>query len=264
MVVVCGSPDLVTARERNGETRAPGLDGTATVRNLYRALELPVRVAYLPYIDAVLAQFPKQPDRPIRPGHHLPHRGKVLRHPERTANGPAPPFTRRFTEHKPPRSCRVVVPGYPSGHFVRKAAFHRGRDFTRFVLDRSMQNRVSVDRDDENVEGRRSTVFSDVVDPYDCRAVGAQRREVFAESERGKVLEGVYGEYGPSTVILVFQGVVRPMDDGDRVEDLSGSRQTTEGETGVGTPGQPGPPTGRPDTTAEERTVRKHPRARSG
>jgi len=212
--------------EGNGEAWAPGLVGTATLPDLDRAFERSFRVAYLPYIDAVLTQLPKQPDRPIRPGHHLPDRGKVLRSPKRTANGAAPPLKRRFTEHRPRGRSGPVVPGQPSGHFVRKAAFNRGGDFTRFVLDRSMQKRVSVDRNGEDVESRRSSVFVYASDPYYCGGVGLERRQVFAESERGPVPKGVFDIHPPAPVVLVFQGVVRPMDGGDRVEDLSESRET--------------------------------------
>ena len=181
----------------------------------------------------------------------------MLRDPKRAAHGTAPPFKRRFTEHKPPGPGRVVVPGFPSGQFVREAAFHRRSDFTWFVLDRSMQNRVSVDRDDENVEGRRSSVFSNVADLYDCRAVGLERREVLAESGRRQVPERVNLKPPPATAILELDCVVGPVDGGDRVEDLSGSRQPAEREPGVGSPGQPGPPAGCPDAATDESTVRK-------
>ena len=92
-----GSPDLVTAREGNSQTRTPGVEGTATVPNLYRALERSIRIVYLPHIDAVLTQFSKQPERPVRSSHHLPDRGVVFRNPERPANRTAPTLKRRFT-----------------------------------------------------------------------------------------------------------------------------------------------------------------------
>ncbi|MYH49367.1 MAG: hypothetical protein F4151_07505 [Gammaproteobacteria bacterium] len=62
----------------------------------------------------------------------------------------------------------------------------------------------------------------------------------------------------PATVILVFNGVVRPMDVGDGVQNLSGSRETPEREPGVGSPGHPGPKAAPPGTLAEEGAVREH------
>ena len=52
-------PRLVAARKDDRKTGAPGFEGTATVPDLDRAIEPAIRIAYLPYVDAVLTQFPQ-------------------------------------------------------------------------------------------------------------------------------------------------------------------------------------------------------------
>ena len=175
--VECSTPDLVTAREDDSETRTPRFQGTAPLSNLYRALESPRGIVDLPNIDTVLAHLSKQPDRPVRSSHHLPDGGVVFRNPERPENGTAPTLEYYFTRRKNRvRGC--VVSGPPSCCFLGKAALHRRCDFAGFVFNRSLHKRVSTDRDRQNVKGRWSSAFIHSSNLYNRRAVRPECRQV--------------------------------------------------------------------------------------